>query len=137
MGTSGITSGATNTTLTINNAQTNNSGSYSVIVTNYGGSVTSSIAVLTVTNVPPAITVQPTSQTNGVGTTATLAVTATGTAPLSYQWQVNGTNLVNGGQGDNNGDHQWRDQQYIDHQQCATDQQRTITRSSSRILPAR
>ena len=32
-----------------------------------------------------------------VGTNVTLAVTATGTAPLSYQWQVNGTNLVNSG----------------------------------------
>ena len=30
-----------------------------------------------------------------VGTTVTLAVTATGTAPLSYQWQMNGTNLAN------------------------------------------
>ena len=34
--------GATTNMLTINNAQTNNSGSYTVIVTNFGGSVTSS-----------------------------------------------------------------------------------------------
>jgi hypothetical protein len=66
-----------------------------VIVTNVAGSVTSSNAVLTVTNVPPTITVQPTNQTVALGTTVTLAVTATGTAPLSYQWQ-DGTNLVNG-----------------------------------------
>ena len=88
-------SGATTNVLTIINAQTTNSGNYTVIVTNIAGSVTSSNAVLTVTNIPPKITVQPTSQTNGVGTTVTLAVTATGTAPLSYQWQVSGTNLVN------------------------------------------
>ena len=42
------------------------------------------------------ITVQPTSQTNGVGTTATFtAIVAKGTAPLYYQWQLNGANLVN------------------------------------------
>jgi hypothetical protein len=93
----GRISGATTSVLTISNAQTTNSGSYTVIITNVAGSATSSNAVLVVTNVPPAITVQPISQTNGAGTTVTLAVTATGTAPLSYQWQVNGTNLVNGG----------------------------------------
>jgi hypothetical protein len=93
----GQISGATASVLTISNTQTTNSGNYTVIVTNVAGSVTSSNAVLTVTNVPPAITVQPISQTNGAGTTVTLAVTATGTAPLSYQWQVNGTNLMNGG----------------------------------------
>ena len=90
-------SGATTTNLTIKNVQTTNSGNYTVVVTNIAGSVTSSPnAVLTVTNIPPAITVQPTNQMVGVGTTVTLAVTATGTAPLRYQWQVNGTNLVNG-----------------------------------------
>ena len=89
-------SGATTNVLIISNAQTTNSGNYTVVVTNIDGSVTSSNAFLTVTNVPPAITRQPMSQTNGVGTTVTFAVTATGTAPLSYQWQVDGTNLVNG-----------------------------------------
>jgi ATP-dependent protease HslVU (ClpYQ) peptidase subunit len=92
----GNISGATNNVLTINPAQTTNSGSYSLIVTNFGGSVTSSVAFLTVTDVPPTITVQPTNQTVGVGSAVTLAVTATGTAPLSYHWQVDGTNLVNG-----------------------------------------
>jgi hypothetical protein len=89
-------SGATTTNLTIKNAQTNNSGNYTVVVTNIAGSVTSSNAFLKVTNIPPAITVQPTNMTVGVGSKATFAVTATGTAPLSYQWQVDGTNLVNG-----------------------------------------
>src|SRR5881396_2090331 len=37
----------------------------------------------------PAITVQPQSRTNNIGTTATFSVTATGTAPLSYQWVFN------------------------------------------------
>jgi hypothetical protein len=91
-----IFSGATTTNLTIKNVQTTNSGSYTVVVTNIAGSVISSNVTLTVTNIPPQITLQPASQTNGVGTKVTFTVTATGTAPLSYQWQVNGTNLVNG-----------------------------------------
>ena len=83
-------SGATNYTLIITNAQINNSGFYyQVIIMNNGGAVTSSVALLTVTNVPlSAIAVQPMNQTNGVGTTAIFVVTVTnGTAPLSYQWQ--------------------------------------------------
>jgi hypothetical protein len=35
----------------------------------------------------PLITTQPEDQTNYVGTTATFTVVATGTAPVSYQWQ--------------------------------------------------
>ena len=38
-----------------------------------------------------AITTQPASQTVAVGATATFTVVATGTAPLTYQWQKNGT----------------------------------------------
>src|SRR5947208_16955102 len=48
-----------------------------------------------VTNNPPAvmpsIATQPTNQTVTVGQTATFTVVATGTAPLSYQWQKNTT----------------------------------------------
>jgi hypothetical protein len=89
-------SGATNTTLTISDAQTNDSGNYLVIVTNYAGSVTSSVAVLTVTNGPPVITVQPTNQLVETGVSATFNITATGSPTLSYQWQLDGTNLTNG-----------------------------------------
>ncbi len=46
---------------------------------------------------PPAITVQPQSQTNYAGATVTFLVSATSPSPLSYQWQKNGTNLANGG----------------------------------------
>ena len=106
--------------LTIINAQTNNSGSYTVIVTNRAGSVTSSNAVLTVTNIPPTILLQPTNQTWSVGSTVTLVVIATGTAPLSYQWQVDGTN--SGGWRPD----QWRDQQHADHQQRADQRQRHL-----------
>ncbi len=40
-----------------------------------------------------AITVQPLSQTIPIGQTATFSVTATGTAPLSYQWSENGAEI--------------------------------------------
>src|SRR5207302_6862070 len=39
----------------------------------------------------PTITTRPASQTVSVGQRATFTVTAAGTAPLSYQWQKNGT----------------------------------------------
>ena len=46
------------------------------------------------TNLPPVITSQPTPQTVLAGGTASFSVTATGTAPLAYQWRFNGTNLA-------------------------------------------
>ncbi len=46
------------------------------------------------TAVAPFITLQPQSQTNAVGGTASFSVGASGTAPLSYRWSWNGTNLV-------------------------------------------
>jgi hypothetical protein len=46
---------------------------------------------------PPIITRQPLSRTNAVGTTATFTVETAGSAPFSYQWRRQGTNLVNGG----------------------------------------
>jgi uncharacterized lipoprotein YddW (UPF0748 family) len=39
---------------------------------------------------PPVITAQPQSQTVKAGSNATFTVTATGTAPLAYQWRGNG-----------------------------------------------
>jgi uncharacterized repeat protein (TIGR03803 family) len=44
----------------------------------------------------PVITVQPQSQTHSVGATVTFLVRATGLDPMVYQWQRNGTNLVDG-----------------------------------------
>lgn len=41
----------------------------------------------------PTITAQPASQTVTVGESASFAVTASGTAPLSYQWRRNGANI--------------------------------------------
>ncbi|TLZ35285.1 MAG: immunoglobulin domain-containing protein, partial [Gammaproteobacteria bacterium] len=70
-----------------------NGNQFTVVVSNAAGSVTSGAAALTVSAVlvAPTITTQPASQTVSTGQTATFRVTATGTAPLSYQWQKNGT----------------------------------------------
>jgi hypothetical protein len=48
----------------------------------------------TATATPPAITAQPTPQTVLKGQTATFTVTATGSAPLAYQWQRNGAAIA-------------------------------------------
>jgi outer membrane protein assembly factor BamB len=88
--------GATTPTLTLANVQPADAANYQVVVANASGSVTSAVATLTVI-VPPAITGQPQSRTNIAGTTAAFSVTATGTAPLSYQWLKNGVNLASGG----------------------------------------
>ncbi len=70
-----------------------NGASFRVVVTNSVTSITSSAATLTV-NSPPSITTQPASQTVNVGQTARFSVLATGTAPLSYQWQKNQVNIA-------------------------------------------
>lgn len=46
-------------------------------------------------NAQPSITSQPASVTVGVGQPATFSVTASGTPPLSYQWQRNSVNIPN------------------------------------------
>ncbi|MGA9120906.1 MAG: FG-GAP-like repeat-containing protein [Bacteroidota bacterium] len=47
----------------------------------------------TPTPTPPGITTQPSNQTVTVGQTATFTVGASGTAPLTYQWQKNTVNI--------------------------------------------
>jgi endonuclease/exonuclease/phosphatase family metal-dependent hydrolase len=86
--------GATANPFVLVNAQFTNNGNYSVIVTNLFGSVTSSNAVLLLTNAPPAITTQPPNQSVLAGQTATFSVGATGTPPLNYQWFFSGTNIA-------------------------------------------
>jgi hypothetical protein len=81
----------------LTNVGTNQAGNYSVEEVNGYGRVTSSNATLTVV-VLPAITTQPANRTNNAGTTATFSVVAASASPLSYQWQKNGTNLVNTGE---------------------------------------
>ncbi len=87
-------SGATAATYTTPPTTAAENGSqFSVLVTDANGSLTSIPATLTVTATPvaPSITAQPANQTVAAGQSATFSVSATGTSPLSYQWQKNGT----------------------------------------------
>jgi hypothetical protein len=91
----GVTiSGATGSTLSFGSAQTTDTGSYTVEVSNGAGAVTSAAANLTVTAVAPVITSNPISQAVTGGTSVSFSVTATGTPPLSYQWRKNGTAIT-------------------------------------------
>lgn len=87
-------SNATNSAFSLQPAVSGDAGNYRVVVTNAYGSVTSAVATLTLWY-PPEITGQPQNQTNAVGTTASFSVTASGTAPLYYQWFKDATPLNN------------------------------------------
>ncbi len=80
--------GATASSYTRIAATTNDAGNYSVGITNAGGGLLSSNALLTVL-VPPGITLQPLGRVVKVGSNVTFTVNATGTAPLGYQWKFN------------------------------------------------
>lgn len=85
--------GATNSTLTLSNVQTNNAGYYAAIAANSYGSTASSNATLAVF-VPPTIVTSPISQTVLVGNSASFSVVASGTPPLRYQWRFSGGNIA-------------------------------------------
>jgi alpha-tubulin suppressor-like RCC1 family protein len=85
--------GATNATLTLTNLQAANAGVYTVVVSNALGTVTSGGATLTVSNAPPLILAQPASQAVPLGGSAAFSTLASGSLPLKYQWQFNGTNI--------------------------------------------
>ncbi|MCG3125627.1 MAG: hypothetical protein CHACPFDD_00452 [Phycisphaerae bacterium] len=84
--------GATSATLNIDPVDTGDAGSYRCVVTNACGSATSNAATLTV-NVAPSVGTHPSDQTVCSGGSATFTVAASGTGPLSYQWQKNTVNI--------------------------------------------
>jgi len=84
---------ATNSSYTVTNVIAGYAGSYSVIVTNTAGSITSSNAVLTVTG-DPTISVHPASQAVNQTSNVTFTVTATGSNPITYQWTSNNVNIA-------------------------------------------
>jgi hypothetical protein len=92
----GNISGATGPTLTITGVTSANVGAYRVVISDSSGfSVTSAAVTLAITS-PPTITTQPKAQTVAANVNVTFKVVAQGSAPLTYQWQRNGANLVNG-----------------------------------------
>jgi photosystem II stability/assembly factor-like uncharacterized protein len=93
-------SGANAAVFTLAAAAAGDAGSYTVVVSNGAGSVTSSTAVLDMLADPPppqpvapSITTQPSNVVALSGTGASFAVAATGNGPLSYQWARNGVDL--------------------------------------------
>ncbi len=81
--------GIDKTTLVIPAFASTDEGTYSVLVSNSVGQVTSAGAVLS-TAQPPAIIRQPTNLTVKNGDPASLSVAVTGRTPLTYQWYKNG-----------------------------------------------
>ncbi|NOS72622.1 MAG: hypothetical protein HOP33_22210 [Verrucomicrobia bacterium] len=84
--------GATAASYTRTNLQPGDAGNYYVVITNIAGSVTSSVAVLTVDG-RPAILSQPQSVSVNAGANATFNVAAAGSPTLGYQWRFAGTNV--------------------------------------------
>src|SRR5579883_20418 len=83
--------GATRAELTLQNAQTNQTGTYSLVASNAFGLITHTATLVTI--LPTVILTPPLSQTNFAGSTLSLSVTPVSTLPVSYQWRFNDTNL--------------------------------------------
>jgi len=84
---------ATNATLALSSLTLDQSGSYSVTVSNEYEVVTATPGTVQVVD-RVTITAQPQSSTVLPGTNITLSVAALSPLPITYQWQFNGTNLM-------------------------------------------
>lgn len=84
--------GANHPTLELTNLRVDQSGDYTVVVTNSFGLVNSRAARVVVIQ-PVSIAQSPLSQTVAAGTTLTLSVVATGNPPPAYQWRLNGNDI--------------------------------------------
>lgn len=85
--------GATNAAYHISSATAAQAGLYSVEAMNPSGTVMSGEARLVVDQ-PPSIALQPRDETGIAGRSAVLSARATGSSPLDYQWQLNGSNIA-------------------------------------------
>jgi hypothetical protein len=87
----GNLSGTHSPNLTISSISGADAGSYSVFATNGLGSFAQSSSATLAILTDPLITGQPQNVTTNFGGSATFQVTATGTAPLGYQWHKQGS----------------------------------------------
>src|SRR5580658_8696784 len=93
---SGATVGTNSGTLTIPQAASSQTGAQIYVnVSNSAGTTKSNTVSLTVSSAAtaPTISQQPAGVTVTAGQAASFSVTATGTAPLTYQWFMNGTKV--------------------------------------------
>lgn len=88
--------GATGPSCTVTNVQAEDMGEYRAVLTNWGGAVTSQVALLTVTSTPPVVVLQPQSQSVAPGQSTVVTALGAGTEPLFYQWQFNETDIPAG-----------------------------------------
>jgi uncharacterized repeat protein (TIGR01451 family) len=87
--------GATMTNYSLANVSSGNAGNYDAVVTDPYGSITSSVAQLTII-IPPTIGTQPVDEIVSVGSNTAFQVVVSGSDPIGYQWLFNGTNAVGG-----------------------------------------
>lgn len=85
---------ATTSTLTLNNIQPANAGSYTCVVTGACGSPATSNAANVSVDAVPTITAQPEDKAICENNPVTFSITATG-ADISYSWRKNGTVIPN------------------------------------------
>ncbi|MCP1137267.1 SBBP repeat-containing protein [Paenibacillus polysaccharolyticus] len=99
-GTTTLNSGTTSTTFTVKAKDGLAAGTYTAAVTVYADNMTNVTFAVTQTVNPapvaPSITSQPGNKTVTAGQTATFSITASGDAPLSYQWKKDGNALTDG-----------------------------------------
>jgi pectin methylesterase-like acyl-CoA thioesterase len=87
-------SGATNSSLSVTNVQFSQNGYvYSLVASNSAGMATNSARLYVL--VPPMISQQPTNFTVVAGNSAAFSIIASGVPAVSYQWNRNGSPIVN------------------------------------------
>ena len=90
--------GATNSSLTLNSVNSADNGSYQVVVSSGGSSVTSLPATFNLAYPPQITNTTPSAGVTWMVTNTTLSVfvdqTSASAYPLHYQWQLNGTNIA-------------------------------------------
>ncbi len=91
----GNISGVNTTNLAVSGVSAADSGTYTGIVSNSFRAISSMGAVLTLATIP-VINTPLVGQTNFYGWTSTFVVSANGIPSPTYQWQKNGTNLMDG-----------------------------------------
>ena len=85
--------GASESSLVLTNVQEEQAGSYSVLVTNSQGAVSSDSATLTVLPTPPLLLTSPSSRAVFENEPTIFTVSVRGSMPFSYQWQFEGQDL--------------------------------------------
>ncbi|WP_272941485.1 PQQ-dependent sugar dehydrogenase [Pedosphaera parvula] len=85
---------ASNSSISFTNLQAADTGSYSVLLSNSGGTLLSASASVTVNPVPPTIVANITNRSVVAGANVTFQVAATGSEPFSYQWLFKGVPIT-------------------------------------------